>query len=142
MADAPTMLYIIHPYHSFNLQKVCRKFISIHSLTLITSSYVYSKYRHTLYGMEQGEMYATEWGYILTEIQTSLAPQSTDMTDMMIHDRQRSFQVHWRRNSDINLFYSAKEVMGSKMKMHRWVRQMNSKTVWIEARRRIPCGKL
>lgn len=47
----------------------------------------------------------------LANFQISLAPQSTDM---MIDDRQRSFQVHWRRNSDINLFDYATEVMGSK----------------------------
>ena len=58
----------------------------------------------------------------LAKFQLALAPQPTDM---MIYDRQRSFQVHWRRSSDIALFDSAKQVMGSKMKMYRRVKHIS-----------------
>ncbi|KAF8810460.1 hypothetical protein BYT27DRAFT_7336692 [Phlegmacium glaucopus] len=58
----------------------------------------------------------------LAKFQISLAPKPTDM---MIYDRQRSFQVHWSRTSDIDLFDSARKVMGSKMKMYRWVRHIS-----------------
>jgi len=58
----------------------------------------------------------------LAKFQISLAPQPTDM---MIYDRQRSFQVHWRRTSNIALFDSARQVMGSKMKMYRWMKHIS-----------------
>lgn len=58
----------------------------------------------------------------LAKFQVPFSPQPIDM---MIYDRQRSFQAHWYRSTDVNLFDSARNVMGSKMKMYRWIRHIN-----------------
>jgi len=42
----------------------------------------------------------------------------------MIYDRQRSFQLVWKRESDAELFDRASEMMSGKYKFYRWVRRV------------------
>lgn len=44
--------------------------------------------------------------------------------NMMIYDRQRSFQLMWFRNSNPTLFDYAKQMMAGQYKFYKWVKRV------------------
>ncbi|KAF8159212.1 hypothetical protein B0H34DRAFT_702485 [Crassisporium funariophilum] len=59
----------------------------------------------------------------LAKFQISLS-HLREAADMLIYDRQRSFQAFWKRSSDRQLFDSTRNSMGGRMKFYRWARRV------------------
>ena len=63
----------------------------------------------------QGKVFLAKFQIGLSEIAAS---------NVMIYDRQRSFQLFWSRDSNPSLFDDATKMMAGQFKIYRWVRRV------------------
>jgi len=59
----------------------------------------------------------------LVKLQISFFPVGED-ANMLIYDRQKSFQEFWKRKDSPELFDDAEEMMGDKLKIYRYARRV------------------
>ncbi|KAF8066677.1 hypothetical protein FPV67DRAFT_1449840 [Lyophyllum atratum] len=59
----------------------------------------------------------------LVKFQISLSQFGSDAS-MLLYDRQKSFQVYWKKAEDPRIFAEAEKAMGDKLKIYRWARRV------------------
>jgi len=59
----------------------------------------------------------------LVKFQISLS-QFGSNASMLLYDRQKSFQVYWKKAEDPRIFAEGEKAMGDKLKIYRWARRV------------------
>lgn len=56
---------------------------------------------------------------------------SSEISSMLLYDRQRSFQVHWMKSEDPGAFVHGLEAMADKVKIYRWARRVGDRELSV-----------
>ncbi|GLB41474.1 hypothetical protein LshimejAT787_1000740 [Lyophyllum shimeji] len=59
----------------------------------------------------------------LVKFQISLTETGSN-THMLLYDRQKSFQVYWKKAADPKVFAEGEKAMGDRLKIYRWARRV------------------